>query len=138
MNPYETYRQQRAFGMTRIDMLLSLYDGGIERLEQARAAIEAGDAPTATAALLRAKRIVVELLGGLDLSYGEVPRNLERLFVYVLMSIEAGTAREIDGALDVLHTLHDALQAIRDEAVALERSGAIPAADSIRALQAIA
>jgi flagellin-specific chaperone FliS len=136
MNPYETYRHQRASGWTRIDMLLALYDGAVSRLEEAGDALSKDDAAAAAPALLRAQRIVVELLAGIDLRYGDVPQNLQRLYAFVLVSIGVGTASEVAGALEVLRTLREGLIEVRAEAVALERSGAIPSADSGRTLHA--
>jgi flagellar secretion chaperone FliS len=137
MNPYQIYQHQKATGWTRIDMLLALYDGAIERLEQAQEALARDDEAAASPLLLRAERIVLELLAGLDLTYGEVPRNLQRLYVHVIRSISSGTARQRAGALEVLRTLREALWEIRPEALALERSGAIPAINSSQSLQAI-
>ena len=138
MNAHDIYKQQQAVGWTRIDMLLALYDGAIERTEKARDAIARGDRSAAVAPLLRAQRIVAELFAGLDLGYGELPRDLQRLYVFVLRSITQGTPEHLGAALDVLRTLREGLAGIRSEAVELERSGAIPPADIERGLQATA
>ena len=115
-----------------------MYDGAIERLEQASDALTGGDAPAAAPLLLRAQRIVVELLDGVDMGYGDLSQNLQRLYVFVLQSIGAGSASQVTGALQVLRTLREAFLEIRAEAVALERSGAIATADAgRRSLQAI-
>ena len=87
--------------------------------------------------LLRAQRIVLELLAGLDLSYGDIPRGLQRLYAFVLESISAGSVKRVTGAIEVLSTLRDALREIRPEAVSFERSGTIPSADLGRSVQAI-
>jgi flagellin-specific chaperone FliS len=136
MNPHDTYRQQRAFGWTRIDMLLALYDGAMQRIEQAREAMERGDTPAAQPLLLRAQRIVVELHAGLDLRHGQLPHDFQRLYGFVLHALSAGTGRHLAAALDVLRTLRDGLAGIRDETVRLERSGTIPPVDQDRLLQA--
>lgn len=137
MNPYETYERNRASGWTRIDMLLALYDGAIARLEQAHGALARGDTREAAPLLLRTQRIVVELLGGIDLAYGEVPRNLQRLYLFVLQALAPASPTSIAGALKVLRTLRDGLQEVRSEAVELERSGTIPPVDSSRTLHAV-
>lgn len=135
MNARDAYKQQQAAGWTRIDMLLALYDGAIARIEQARQALDRGD-PSAVGLLLRSQRIVAELLASLDLQHGQVPRDLQRLYAFVLSCISRGTTQDADAALEVLRTLREGLATIRSEAVRLERSGAIPPVDSIRALQA--
>ncbi len=134
-NPHDAYRRHQDTGATRIELLLALYDGAISRLETARDALARRDPSAAAPALLRAQRIVLELLAGLDLRYGEVPRNLQRLYTFVLHSIAAGSADRIAAGLGVLGTLREGLLEIRTEAVTLERSGAIPPADAGRAVQ---
>lgn len=137
MNPCDAYNQQRFVGWNRIDTLLALYDGAIERLEQAAEALSDDGSATAAPALLRAQRIVVELLGGVDLNYGELSQNLERLYIFVLLAIGSGSAGDIAGALRVMRTLREAHLEIRAEAVELERSGRVPGVESIRGLRAI-
>lgn len=137
-NPYETYQRQRTVGWTRIDLLLALYDGAIERLEQAGDALARKDDSAAAPLLLRAQRIVVELIAGLDLRYGEIPRNLQQLYAFVLHAIAVRSERQIGDALIVMRTLRDGLVEIRSEALSLERSGAVAPTDLQHALQAIA
>lgn len=134
LNPHDAYRRHKDTGATRIELLLALYDGAISRLETARDALLRQDQAAVAPALLRAQRILVELLAGLDLSYGEVPQNLHRLYTFVLRSIAAGSGDEINAGLGVLCTLREGLLEIRSEAVALERSGTIPPAGAGRAL----
>lgn len=136
MNPHETYQQHRAFAWTRIDMLLALYDGAIERLGQARAAAVRGDVRAATPLLVRSLRIVAELLACLDFRYGELPRNLQRLYEFVLHSISLGTTTHLDAAIRVLSTLREGLAGIRAEGVQLERSGEIPPFQEFHVLRA--
>ena len=105
LNPHDAYRRHKDTGATRIEVLLALYDGAISRLESARDAMARRDPSAAAPALLRAQRIVLELLAGLDLSYGEVPQNLQRLYTFVLRSIGAGSSDQLTAGLAVLHTL---------------------------------
>src|SRR5437870_10681155 len=101
MDPCETYQRQRAFGLTRIDMLLALYDGGMARLEESCAALARNDPETALPLLLRTQRIVAKLIAGLDLQHGEVPHNLKSLYEFVLRSIADRTASGAQSALRV-------------------------------------
>jgi flagellin-specific chaperone FliS len=107
-------------------MLLALYRGTIDRLEQALTRIEHADAHTAKPLLLRAQRMVTELLAGIDLQYGELADRLAKLYAFVLQSIGQGTVPHIRAAISVLKTLQDGLEGIRDQAASLERSGEIP------------
>src|SRR5262245_12280054 len=137
MKPCESYQHHTAAGWTRIEVLLALYDGAIARIELAIDALARRDKSLATPLLLRTQRIVAELMAGLDLNYGDVPRNLHRLYGFVLRSLEIGTDVQLSAALEVMCTLREGLDGIRAEANALERSGAVPALDFHRIVQAI-
>ncbi|MBI3464983.1 MAG: flagellar protein FliS [Planctomycetes bacterium] len=119
------YREQQTIGWSRIDLLLALYDGVIDRLEQARHALARGDRTAAVPLLVRSQRIVLELVAGLDFRYRELSQNLHRLYLFVSHAI-SGNNPNIDAALRVLNTLREGLEGIRREAIQLERSGTIP------------
>jgi flagellin-specific chaperone FliS len=137
MNPSVAYKQQQALGWTRIDMLLALYDGAIERLEQACAALNRGDTSSAQSALLRAQRMVMELLAGVDMKYGEVSRRFTQVYEYVLWSISEAAPAQISSSLSVLKTVRDGLEQVRNEVVELERSGQIPPAHAVALSQEV-
>lgn len=138
MNPYNAYQQRQTLGLTRIDMLLALIDGAIERLEKAVAALARNDRAAACALLLRSQRIVTELIAGLDFQYGQLPRQLYGLYTFVLRSIGLAGRADLNVAIRVLQVLREGFCGIRSEAIQLERSGAIPTIEHIHALQAIA
>jgi flagellin-specific chaperone FliS len=135
MNPHHTYRQQQALAWSRIDMLLALYQGAIDRLETALAALRRGEHAAARVPLLRAQRIVAELLAGIDPQHGTIAQSLTQLCIYVIEAINRGAAEAIESAIGVLRTIAEGLSAIRNEARELERSGAIPPLGSNPAMQ---
>ena len=135
MNPCQVYREQQTVGWSRIDLLLALYDGAMDRLERARHALASGDRTTAAPLLVRSQRIVVELIACLDFRYREVSQNLHRLYLFVLHAIGANNP-DIDAALRVLNTLREGLQGIRCEAIQSERSGTIPTVGEAARLRA--
>jgi flagellar biosynthetic protein FliS len=130
VNPLHAYRQQQALGWTRIDMLLALYHGAIDRLERALAAMERADSASAKAVLLRAQRMVTELLAGIDMQYGDLAQRFSALYIFVLRAISEGTVEQIRAAIAVLKTLRDGLEQIRDQAVSMERAGELPTIDT--------
>jgi flagellin-specific chaperone FliS len=137
MNPYAKYQQQPSPCWTRIDMLLALYDGAIERCEQALAALERQERDAAALLLSKARLIVSGLASGVLADGDPVTTDMLRLYEYVLHALGQGGSENIRGALGVLHTLREGFQGIRAEAVALERGGALPpigAASTVRAL----
>ena len=138
MNPWEAYQQHGASEWTRIDLLLALYDGAIDRLERGRAAFEVNDAVSARVHVVRAQRIVAEIMAGLDMSYGEICENLLRLYSFVLSALAVGNIHEIDASLRVLRVLREGLLGIQAEAIQLERTGTIPPIGEVHALEATA
>ena len=126
MNPSHAYKEQQALGWTRIDMLLALYGGAIDRLEQALVSLERGESDLTRTLLLRAQLMVTELLSGIDLQYGALPTQLARLYDFALWAINQGTPRHIRSAISVLKTLREGLEGIRDQAISLERRGQVP------------
>jgi len=124
--PKDTYKTVRAVGWTRVDMVLALLDGAIRRFEQAAERFEHGDVTKAAAHLLRGQRIVLELIAGIDLRYGELPKRLRDLYAYVLrLSTERQPAALAD-ACKLLQTIREGFEGIRAEAEELERRGEIP------------
>jgi flagellar protein FliS len=129
MSPYQAYQDQTSTGLPRIELLLTIYDGAIDRLERAKAAVERNDDAAAQPLLSAAKAIVTGLASSVDLSYGELPMNFLRLYEFVLFSLGEGDAKHLGAALQTLRTLREGLEGIRGEAIQLERSGVIPALD---------
>jgi flagellin-specific chaperone FliS len=70
--------------------------------------------------------MVIELLAGIDLQYGDLPDRLSKLYHFVLAAINQGTTKHIESAISVLKTLREGMEGIRDQAVTLERSGEVP------------
>jgi flagellin-specific chaperone FliS len=134
MNVHGAYQQQHSVDMSRIDQVLGLYDGAIERLEKAARAMGRFDEQAAQQELVHAKLFVGGIASGLDMGKGELPLNLMRLCEFAANCIAAGTLEKIEAALTVLRNLREGFQEIRPEAARLERSGAIPRVDSMRLL----
>lgn len=129
---------QPAVQWTRIEMLLAAFDGTITRLEKAHALIEQGDAAQAQPMLLTAQRLVLALYEGIDLRQGEIPANMQQLYLYVLGSIGVGEKLDLPGAIKVMKIIQRGLLDIKDTANELERSGQLqPVTESPRLLRNI-
>jgi flagellar protein FliS len=137
-NPYMAYQQQGTASLTRIDLILALHDGAIERLEQTLAALKQSAAAEVQLLLKKAELGVLGLANGLDLNGGELQDNLLRLYEFVTHCIKEGSPEKLESALEVLQTLRSGYQEIRPEAIRLEREGAIPSLDSVRLVQTTA
>ena len=129
MNGFEAYQLQSA-AWTRIDMLLAAYDGTIARLEQAVEYLNNNESSTkAQPLLVRAQRIVLELYAGLDLRQGEIPANMQRLYLFVLHCISVAEIDKVESAIQILSKIREGLRSIRLEAIALERNGVVHPVD---------
>jgi flagellar protein FliS len=138
VNPYATYQQQTTPAWTRIDMLLALFDGGIERCEQALAALQRQDLRGAKNLLAKARLIVLGLASGVVPDGDRVTTTMLQLYEYAQHALAQGSIEDVQGALNVLRILREGFQKIRDEAVDLERRGLIPSIQSTSTLQVLA
>lgn len=123
-------RQQTGSGWTRIDLLLALYDGAIDRLEAALRALAQDQDSAAQPLLRRVELIVAGMVAGTNPEGDDSSQNLLRLYDYVIRCLRAAGPRELHSALSVLRTLREGFQGIREEALRLERTGAVPPVNS--------
>jgi flagellin-specific chaperone FliS len=140
MNPYRAYRKpEPSTGWTRMDTLLALYDGALDRLNRAEAALRAGQELAALPLLAKAQLIVVELASGVRTEVNpEAGTNMLRLYEYVAHELRRPKLEGVQNARKVLLTLRDGFEAVRDEANQLERSGQLPAAEQLQLVAATA
>jgi flagellin-specific chaperone FliS len=125
MNPYAAYRKQESVGWTRIDMVLTLVDEALARIDRALEAQARGDAVAATQFLVKARLAVFGLASGINPAGGETSVNLLRLYEFAQDALGDGSPDKVRGARDVLTTLREGFQQVRPDALQLERSGAI-------------
>jgi len=123
---------------TRIEMLLAAFDGIMSRLERAKALLDEGDAMKAQPLLLRSQQIVLALYEGIDLRYGQIPENMQKLYLYVLTCIGLGSTLDLPAALKILQMIRGGLESIRGSASEMERRGELsPVVDDPRLLRNI-
>ncbi len=139
MNRYAQYQQLSTTSATRIDLLLALFDGAIDRIDEARSLIETDRRDRVTALLLRAQMIVLELAAGVRPEVQpEMSLNILRLYEYVAFCLAGATVERLRSASKVLSNLREGFRAIRAEAVELERRGEISPAESQSVVAALA
>jgi flagellin-specific chaperone FliS len=131
MNTAHAYRQDRhePCAWYRIDLLLAAYDGTIDRIEQAQSLLKDGDRQAAWPLIVRAQRIILELYGGLNLRYGVIPENMQKLYLYTLYCLSFGDREHLDSAESILRRIREGLRDVRDEAVELEVRGELHPVD---------
>jgi flagellar secretion chaperone FliS len=136
MNPYNAYRRQEATpGWTRIDMLLALYDGAIERLKKSAELFRRNQASEAIPLLARTQLILSELAAGVRPEIaGESGAALLQLYLYIVDRIKKPDAARSEEGAKLLETVREGFAAIRDQAADMERRGEIPNADRVQTL----
>lgn len=129
----QQYRRQAVLGgMTRVEMLISLYDRAIHHLETAAEAHAAGDSEAAINAQFDAQKMLFGIFAGLKMEESEVATNIGRLLSFAMDCL---VKKDYPPAIKVLTNLRDGFLAIREEANRLEQSGAIPTLDQSHAIE---
>lgn len=138
MNAYQSYqRAEPSAGWTRIDMLLALYDGALERLGRAETALKANDRYTAVTALTRTQLILSELAAGVRMENNEtVGPNILRLYEFASNELRTPRIEGIANARKVLNTLREGFESVRVDAVEMERSGQLRKAENLHMVHA--
>lgn len=79
------YRSTQASTANPLQLVISLYDGAVRFLGEAECAFQAGDAAVGRNAIVRAQRVVMELMAVLDHERGgELATSLFRLYQYMI------------------------------------------------------
>jgi flagellar protein FliS len=125
MNAAENTRQERT---GRVDIgdkgaiLLMLYNTAIELLEEAKTALERGDLAAKGVHISQAHAIISELLASLDFEVGgELARNLESLYLFMLDQLMAAHIKNEPKALDAVLSILRPLYVSWEGAIAAER-----------------
>jgi flagellar secretion chaperone FliS len=126
VNSYKAYQQRTAAGQPRIDVILSLYEALIARLEKALAALRRGDQTTARQQLAACNLGIAGLVTAVAASGGELARNFLNVYGFVVRCLKEGSESKVQSALNGLRMLHEGFLAIRPQALQMERSGEIP------------
>jgi len=104
------YQQQAILTATPGRLVVMLYDGALRFLFQAAAAMREGS-PQADEKIHRAEAIVNELLVTLDMSHGEIPQQLQAIYVFCnKLMLEAYLERDaakLDTTRELLAELRD-------------------------------
>lgn len=121
----QAYRQNQVTTADPGTILLMLYQGTIDFLRQAKTSLERRDMAEKGRCITRALAIISELLTSLNFEIGgEMARNLESLYLFMLEQITAANVgndpKPLDDAIALLSTLKEGW----DGAVAAERKRA--------------
>jgi flagellin-specific chaperone FliS len=110
-------------GMTRIEMLIALYDRTIMHCESLDRDCQSGNQSGATFHEFKAQKMICGIHAGIDQDGSELADNLNRILEFCQSQI---AKRQPEAAIRSLRILRDAWEQIADEANQLESSGVIP------------
>jgi len=109
----KSYREEQVSGLSQKQLILMLYDGAIKFVSEAKESIEKKDYGRSYKSIVKARDIIAELLRILNIERGgEIARNLQRLYLYMIgRLIEVNFTKEtrlLDNVLDILRDLRSA------------------------------
>ncbi len=110
-------------GLTRIEMLIALYDRAIQHCQSFERDIETGNNSGATFHEFKAQKLICGIHAGIDQNGTELVDNLNRILEYCSTKV---AERQPATAVHSLTILRDAWEQIREESNQLEAAGSIP------------
>jgi flagellar protein FliS len=121
----QTYRRNQVSTADPGTILLMLYQGAIDFLSQAKVGLERGDLAEKGRCINRALAIISEFLASLNFEVGgEVARNLENLYLFMIDHITAANVtnetKPLEDTIALLRTLKEGWEG----AIAAERKRA--------------
>ncbi|WP_437227807.1 hypothetical protein SH661x_000565 [Planctomicrobium sp. SH661] len=126
MTPQQAYRRNAQSGWTRIEMLLAIYDATIAALDAGIDVLNQNRHDAYPAIRLRATQLFILLISGVDPEVSEVGVNIRSLCIFCLDQIETRDPAAWSDARNILATVREGFQRIREEGIQLEAQGAIP------------
>ncbi len=118
MNSYQQYKKSNVMMANPLELVVMLYNGAIKHLHLAEIEIGNKNMESANAHLQNAQDIVMELMMGLDLSYG-IAQDLLKLYEFIHREILGINATKNAGAIGplvkILSDLRDAWEQVHKE-----------------------
>lgn len=119
------YLRQMVETATPVQLISLLFQRGSELMEEAEQALRVGDFEEANEALVKAQRIVAELIRSLDMERGgDIAVNLRRLYTFVWERLLQANLRKAFEPLREAKTVWQELQDIWRQVEAVTEGGA--------------
>ncbi|MFN8558706.1 MAG: flagellar export chaperone FliS [Dehalococcoidia bacterium] len=116
-NPYQQYQTTQIKTASIGDLVVLLYDGAARFLAGAEYALDEGRLDAASADLVRAQNVILELIAGLDYEKGgDLATNLRELYLFVYQTLIAANLHkdieQVRAAQRILEPLRAAWRAV--------------------------
>jgi flagellar protein FliS len=115
--PYDAYRKVQTETADPGQLLLMLYQGAVRSLDLAESSLTKGDLVTGNKEIVRTQSILLELLGSLDYSHGEIPQALSDLYTYMYQELLDANLRKDAGAVKRVRVIVGRLAAAWEAAI---------------------
>jgi flagellar protein FliS len=116
---YGTYKRVDVETASQGKLIVMLFNGAIQRAEEAKRQIEKGRLESVHNNLIRAQDIIAELRGALNMSAGEIAQNLDRLYEYLQHLLIMGNIRKdvqpINDCVRMMTTMRDTWRDLFDQ-----------------------
>lgn len=110
MNPYEKYKENNVATASPGELTLMLFEGCWKFLKKARIAIEEKNIQEANNNLIKAQKIVLELMNSLDFSY-QISHDLFKVYDFVYLElIQINVTKDIkrlDPIIDIMYGYYE-------------------------------
>ena len=111
-NAANEYRKNAALGASPVQLIVMLYDGALRFMEEGKRAIADKNYEVQNHKLQRAQKIVMELMGSLDMQKGgEISRNLLALYTFVLNELVEANIKDdptkVENAMKTMSELRE-------------------------------
>lgn len=108
---YGAYKRVDVETTSQGKLIVMLFNGAIQRAEEAKRQIEKGRIQNVHNNLIRAQDIIAELRSALNMSAGEIARNLDRIYEYIQHLLVMGNIRKdaapITDCIEMMTTMRD-------------------------------
>lgn len=119
LSGYGAYRKVDVETASQGKLIVMLFNGAIQRAEEAKRQLQKGRLEEVHKNLIRAQDILGELRGALNMKAGEIASNLDRLYEYFQhLLIMANIRKEttpIDTCVDMMTQMRDTWQELFDQ-----------------------
>ncbi len=117
---YDTYQAVNSMGMSQLDLILTVYRGAINLLNQAKGSFDEKNYEEGRDACARARKCVVHLYTTLDMDNGgEIAAGLGQVYAFMIEQIDlisAGkSAEQIDEVIKLLNTIKEGWAELKEK-----------------------
>lgn len=118
----------------QLRLLHQVYQAVLKEIRLAREFTNHGDEAAAIKSVLRSQRLILEIVAGLNPSYGDIPDQVSQLCMFCLQCLDSRTNEDLLAAEHVLTILAEGFAEIEDEICSLEAAGQLPTRQADRSV----